>query len=262
MQPSAKCLYWLHFSDKIEFNIKTTTLAHRLYVLLACLFCRPTICLFKVCKRDSRLPLVLFNLSDVWWNPNVFNFTVSFIHSAGLHRCDGWDGLAILSSATDQLSPGAGVTTWAPHRMWGSTWSLERDAICYWENVSLNPGLGLTHEPHVTPIHSALLSLSWGVRGRTNITFRADLDGFRRGLDIHSERMEQIIPDTRREEDNVSAISDWRSITALCGDIGIYWVWIILSCTCYCAGVTCLRLWHNVPARLQPLPIERNDNWI
>ena len=113
MQPSAKCLCWLHFSDKFEFNNKTTTLSYRLYALLAWLFCRAIsqfVCLFKVCKRDSRLPLVLFNLSDVWWNPNVFNFTVSFIHSAGLHRCDGvrWPGYF-------ELRP---LTNFPPEQVW------------------------------------------------------------------------------------------------------------------------------------------------
>ena len=116
MQPSAKCLCWIGCISPTKYNDRMTTLSHRLFCLFGCLFCR-AICLFKSFFKKS---FMLFNLSDVWWNPNVFNFTVSFTrHSAGLHRCDTgvrWPSLGYFElRATDQLSPGAPVWPPGPH---------------------------------------------------------------------------------------------------------------------------------------------------
>ena len=158
MQPSAKCLCWLHFSDKIEFNNKTTTLSHRLYALLACLFVGQFVCLFKVCRRDSRLPLVLFNLSDVWWNPNVFNFTVSSIHSAGLHRCDGvrWPGYFELRPLTN--FPPEQVWPPGPHISCEAAHGHQRDVIWPLRECQSQPGPGTDTW---APCHSHPLSSSF-----------------------------------------------------------------------------------------------------
>ena len=101
---------------------------------------------FKIFFKKS---FMLFNLSDVWRNPNVFNFTVSFTrHSAGLHRCDTdvrWPSLGYFElRATDQLSPGAPVWPPGPHIACEAAHGhqTQRDAIIWLllENVScLNP---------------------------------------------------------------------------------------------------------------------------